>query len=92
MARQTRTRPSVLVGVIDEWAAYQLDSATVWFGTYIENKLNEMDETTDSRGVKHFKPKYTLDDFLGDDVPTAGVKNNLPSADEMRRIGGMVVR
>lgn len=91
MARQTRTRPSELVGVVDEWAAYQLDSATVWFGTYIENKLNEMDETTDSRGIKHFKQKYTLDDFLGD-TPVVTVKNGLPSADEMRRIGGMVVR
>lgn len=41
------------------WAAYQFDNAVTFFGTYIENRLNELD--------KEGKPIYKLEDFLEDD-------------------------
>lgn len=40
------------------WASYQFDNAVIWFGSYIENKLTEMDD----KG----KPVWKLDDFLED--------------------------
>jgi hypothetical protein len=40
------------------WAGYQLDSATSWFGSWVESKLAETDEHT-------HRPKHTLDDLLG---------------------------
>jgi hypothetical protein len=63
----------------------------VWVGTFIENKLNEMDESEDSSGIKRFRPKYKLEDFL-DGKPPKEVKQSIPSAAEMRRMSGVVVR
>lgn len=51
-------RPSALVGVTDEWAAYQFDMAVAQFGAWVEGKLSERD--------KKGKPKHTLGALLGD--------------------------
>lgn len=50
-------RASSLVGITDEWVAYQFDSAISFFGITIENALQETikDKTT---------PKYKLSDLL----------------------------
>lgn len=37
--------------------AYELDSAVVWFGLYVEGKLNERDPKT-------FKPLHKLEEFV----------------------------
>lgn len=50
------TRPSAVVGIEDEWLAYQFDIAVFSWGRHVNNKLAECD----SKG----KPKYTLDDIL----------------------------
>ncbi len=51
-----KVRPSSLLNIVDEWAAYALDAATALFGNVIESKLGE----TDDKG----KPKYNLADIL----------------------------
>lgn len=51
-------RPSAVVGVADEWAAYQFDLAVGQFGAWVEGKLSERD--------KAGKPKHTLAALLED--------------------------
>lgn len=41
------------------WAGYQFDNAVTYFGSYIENKLAELN--------KDGKPVHKLEDFLEDD-------------------------
>lgn len=53
-------RPSRIVGVRDEWAAYQFDLAVAQFGAWVEGKLGERD--------KAGKPKHTLGALLGDEA------------------------
>jgi len=53
-------RPSDLVGIEDEWAAYCFDSAIALFGNWVEGKLMERD--------KAGKPKYTLEGLLSGDL------------------------
>jgi hypothetical protein len=49
-------RPSEILGIDDEWAAYQLDDAVTYLGRWVESKLSERD----GRG----KPRYTLEFLL----------------------------
>ena len=51
-------RPSQIVGVTDEWAAYQFDMAVGHFGAWVEGRLNERD--------KAGKSKHTLAGLLDD--------------------------
>ena len=53
-------RPSRIVGVRDEWAAYQFDLAVAQFGSWVEGKLGERD--------KAGKPTHTLGALLGDEA------------------------
>lgn len=48
------------------WTAYQFDSAVLWFGSWVEGKLQE---TTDKG-----KPKYTIRELVYDDAPLNGAK------------------
>jgi hypothetical protein len=52
-------RPSEILGIDDEWAAYQLDDAVTYLGRWVEAKLSE-------RHRKSGKPKYTLEYLLRD--------------------------
>lgn len=73
----------------DVWTAYQFDSAVIWFGTYVEGKINEFEDG---------KPKYRLEDFLSDQpvpqkTPTTPVKVKGPSPwtpvlENLRKIHG----
>jgi hypothetical protein len=51
-------RPSELVPIDadDDWTAYQLDSAVLTFGRWVENRLAERD--------KKGRPKYGIKDLL----------------------------
>ncbi len=51
-------RPSQIVGVSDEWAAYQFDLCVVHFGSWVEGKLAERDSSG--------RPKHTLAGLLDD--------------------------
>ena len=51
-------RPSRIIGVDDEWAAYQLDIATQQWGAWVEGKLHE----TDKQG----KPVHALAALLAE--------------------------
>ena len=50
------TRPSAVVGIEDDWAAYCFDSAVRMFGVWVENKLSERSNL----GV----PKHDLGNLL----------------------------
>jgi hypothetical protein len=50
--------PSEIVGVTDQWAAYQFDLCVAQFGAWVEGKLSERD--------KAGKPKHTLAKLLDD--------------------------
>jgi hypothetical protein len=73
VASQARARPSDLIGVMDRWAALQFDQAVIWFGTFIENKLQEV-HNVGSQDKPKYEPRYTLSDLLSGDLqkePTA---------------------
>ena len=57
MAQAYGRRPSEVVGVEDPWAAYQLDTAVLTLGRWVENKLAEH--------TKDGKPKWRLEELLG---------------------------
>ena len=48
------------LGLDDEWTCYQFDSAVLYFGTWAENRMNEMDD----KG----KPRYTLKQILSESL------------------------
>lgn len=49
MARRYGQRPSAILGLADEWAAYQLDAVALTLGRWVEGKLSE--RTKDGRPV-----------------------------------------
>lgn len=53
-------RPSEILGVKNEWLAYQFDEAVFRYGRWVENKLAEVD--------KKGKPKYTIDDVINNNA------------------------
>lgn len=59
-------RPSQLLEVEDSLAAYSLDSATVVFGTIVENALSEREKTGSGKN-EEWRAKYTLDEILDAD-------------------------
>lgn len=82
-AKTYAVRPSRLLRVFDEWAAYQLDAAVLYLGTWVESKLADLD--------KDGQPKHRLEDLLADadeeaDVYDAiGQLTAIPGAVSMRR-------
>lgn len=58
MAERFSQRPSQILKVHDEWAAYAFDSAVLYFGGYIEGKLAERDAKNNQ--------KHSLDELLSD--------------------------
>lgn len=76
LCKTTGQRPSEVVDIDDDWAAYQFDQAVMFVGRYIHNKLNELDKTG--------KPLYDIDDLLGD-------KQSGNPTDDLRHIQGVVV-
>ena len=76
IATTYKQRPSDIIGIDDDWAAYQLDQAVRYVGTYIHNKLME----TDKKG----KPIYaSVGDVLG--------KPSLPEVSKLKNVDGLVV-
>ena len=74
-AQQTHSRPSELVCIQDKLSALLLDNAVTYFGTVIENALQERIEM----GKGRWEPKYTLSDLLDSDFV-------LPQSAPKRRI------
>ena len=66
MAKTTSSRPSSLVKIQDEWAAYQFDSAICMIGLAIENACLER-ENVGSEEKPDWKNKYTLSMILEED-------------------------
>lgn len=73
MGKQYRQRPSQLVGVSDSYAAYCLDEAVYFYGTYVESELhNAVKGITDDKDGKKAEQKHrqTLHMLLSqDDIP-----------------------
>jgi hypothetical protein len=44
-------RPSEIIGVDDEWAAYQLDVAALVLGRYVEGEVSKPKSKVDAAGV-----------------------------------------
>ena len=65
-ATKTGQRPSHLLEVFDQLAAYELDSAVVFFGTAIEALLQET-ENVGTEEKPRFEQKYLLSDLLKED-------------------------
>jgi len=62
-AQQTHSRPSNLVNVQDKLAALLLDNAVVFFGTAMENALQER-VNLGSPNHPHWEQKYSLSELL----------------------------
>ena len=56
----------MILGIDDEWLAYQLDSAVVAVGSSLEAASQEM-EKVGSEEKPEFRPKYTMQQLLDDD-------------------------
>lgn len=65
-AKETNSRPSSLLCIEDELAAYQLDCAVVTFRIIVENALQERVEIGSGSSSKSI-PRYTLDQILQED-------------------------
>lgn len=76
MAKEFSTRPSSLLGLTDDWAAYMLDHAIYMFGRMTQNKYDE----TDKKG----KRKHSIAYCLGE-APRGGVS-------ALRDMGGVNYR
>ena len=67
-----------MVGVTDEWAAYQFDLCVGQFGAWVEGKLNERD----GKG----KPKHTLAKLLSDEDGAQERQYAPVSAEGLRKV------
>jgi hypothetical protein len=65
-ATATSQRPSSLVQIEDAWAAFQFDSAVVFFGNAIEGAAQET-VWVGSEKDKRLEPKYTMSQLLDAD-------------------------
>jgi len=66
LATKTGSRPSQLLKIDDEWAAYQFDNAVIWFGMTLDALVNETENVGDDE-KPHYEPKYSLSDLLDPD-------------------------
>ena len=66
------------MGVEDSLAAWMLDSAVLWFGTTIENALNERVKVVFGKETS-YKPRYTLARLLN---PNFRLPKPLPSVED----------
>ena len=79
MARRYGQRPSQVIGIADEWAAYQLDVATLTAGRWVDGKLSERN--------KQGKPIHRLTDLLKDKS-----EKGQASSSGFRSVAGMVTQ
>jgi hypothetical protein len=64
-SQATNSRPSQLVGIQNEYAAYCLDGAVTTFGRIVENALLERIEVGSGKTAKRV-PRWTLKQILSD--------------------------
>lgn len=76
IATKTGKRPSEIVGIDEEWVAYQFDNAVVLVGNAIENASQEMEKYGDEKSPK-WRQKYTMKQLLDPDF-------RLPLSDDER--------
>lgn len=81
-AEETNSRPSRLLCIDDELAAYQFDCAVTTFRIIVKNALLETNEIGSDKHKKRV-PKYKLRDLLDD-------KFKLPLEDEGQGDLGMI--
>lgn len=65
-AKASSSRPSELVGIVDPWAAYQLDAAVTLVGAALENASQEM-HNVGTQQAPRYEHKYTVAQLLADD-------------------------
>lgn len=64
LAKTYRCRPSELLHIHDEVAAYHLDRAVAVFGTALDNELDERTEGAKTRKDARAKARLVLDKWL----------------------------
>lgn len=62
-AKTSRSRPSDIVGIIDRWAAFQLDSAVTLVGNAIEGASQEMQKIGGDKNARYV-PKYNMEELM----------------------------
>ena len=80
-AKATYSRPSALLCVADEWAAYQFDSAVAYFGLIIENASQELIDVG-QEDKPRMVPRYKLGELL---TPGFVISNEEAGGDELPR-------
>lgn len=63
MSTKTAKRPSEIVGIDEEWVAYQFDNAVILACSAIENAAQEMHQVGSGKN-KEWKQKYTMQQLL----------------------------
>jgi hypothetical protein len=56
LATEFSQRPSAIVGIGDEWAAYQFDVATLTWGREVESKITDGKSLHEALGI-HLSPE-----------------------------------
>ena len=62
--------PSTILNIANHWLAYQLDEAVLFFGRFVEGKLNERDD----KG----KQKYTIREIFDGNARPASFLSLMP--------------
>ena len=90
-ATATGQRPSSLVQIEDAWAAYQFDSAVVFFGNAIEGAAQET-QWIGSEKDKHLEPRYTMGQLLDAEfrLPSPAQADQQDGVDALKALAGSV--
>ena len=80
-AVKTATRPSSIVGIDEEWIAYQFDNAVILVGNAIENASQEMEKYGGDDKPK-WRQKYTMQQLLDPDFKLPLAEDERPSRRE----------
>jgi hypothetical protein len=89
LATKTGQRPSQLLNVYDEWAAYQFDQTVVYVGVALDNLSQEMENVGDEKKPR-YERKYRMSDLLDDDFQVMG-EEAMASFADLKRVQGVII-
>lgn len=82
LVKATNQRPSRILNVVDEWAAYQFDQAVVVLGQQIDSLLAQRDPKTR-------EPRWQLQDLLEGDLEELRTNAERSALDTLKAIPGL---
>ena len=89
LATKTGQRPSRLLNVYDQWAAYQFDQTVIYVGLTLDNLSQELENVGDDKKPRYEK-KYRLSDLLDDEFRVTG-EDRMPSFADLKQVQGVIV-